>query len=215
MTTLGLIGVGHQGSQLARLAVRNGYRVVVSNSRGPETLAGLVTELGDSARAGTPAEAALAGDIVIVSVPLKALASVPVDELAGKIVIDTNNYYPERDGNIEALDTETTTVSELLQAHLPDSRVVKAFNHILAANLTTENRPAGSPERRALIVAGHDPSAREVVAALIDVFGFDSLDIGPLEEGWRIQRDTPGYGASLDLFDLRNALAEAIRYRDM
>lgn len=215
MTTLGLIGAGHIGSQLARLAVRNGYKVVVSNSRGPESLAGLVEELGENASAATPREAALAGDIVIVSLPLKALGSVPVAELAGKIVIDTNNYYPDRDGHIAVLDNETTTVSELLQAHLPDSRVVKAFNHLVADRLTSQSRPAGSAERRALIVAGHDPSAREVVASLIDVFGFDSLDIGPLEEGWRIQRDTPGYGASLDLFDLRTALAEAIRYRDM
>ncbi|KFF60874.1 NADP oxidoreductase [Cryobacterium sp. MLB-32] len=215
MTTLGLIGAGHLGSQVARLAVRNGYRVVVSNSRGPETLTGLVAELGDNARAATPKEAACAGDIVIVSIPLTALSSLPVDELVGKIVIDTNNYYPQRDGHMEALDNETSTVSELLQAHLPESRVVKAFNHVVAADLTADNRDAGSPERRALIVAGHDPSAREVVASLIDVFGFDALDIGPLEEGWRIQRDTPGYGASLDLFGLRNALAEAIRYRDM
>ncbi|KGJ73373.1 NADP oxidoreductase [Cryobacterium roopkundense] len=215
MTTLGLIGAGHMGSQLARLAVRNGYKVVVSNAHGPQSLAWLVTELGQGARAATPTEAALAGDIVIVSVPLAALASIPVEELAGKIVIDTNNYEPKRDGAIEPLDTETTTVSELVQAHLPDSRVVKAFNHVDAVSLTTESRPAGSPERRALIVAGHDPSAREVVASLIDVFGFDSLDIGPLEEGWRIQRDTPGFGASLDLFALRNALAAAIRYRDM
>jgi len=215
MTTLGFIGAGHIGGQLARLAVFNGYSVVLSNSRGPETLFDLVAELGPRARAATPEKAARAGDIVVVSIPLKELGSVPIEELAGKIVIDTNNYYPERDGRITTLETESTTVSELLQAHLPQSRVVKAFNHLPAAELMSRRRPAGSPERLALIVAGHDRAAREVVATLIDVFGFDSLDIGPLEEGWRIQRDTPGYGVGLDLFELRNALASAARYRDM
>jgi len=215
MTTLGFIGAGQLGSQLARLAVFNGYKVVVSNADGPDSIADLVAELGSNAKAATPVETAAAGDVVVVSLPLSALASIPVDALAGKIVIDTNDYYPERDGHIEALDTETTTVSELLQSHLPESRVVKAFNHVPAGELTTASRPAGSPERKALIVAGHDPASREVVASLVDVFGFDSIDIGPLEEGWRIQRDTPGHGRVLDLFDLRNALASAIRYRDM
>lgn len=215
MTTLGFIGAGQLGGQLARLAVFNGYTVVVSSADGPESLAGLVAELGSTAKAATPVEAAAAGDIAIVSLPLSSLATIPVDALAGKIVIDTNDYDPERDGHIEILDTETTTVSELLQSHLPESRVVKAFNHVPADELTRASRPAGSPERTALIVAGHDPASREVVASLIDVFGFDSIDIGPLEEGWRIQRDTPGHGRALDLFDLRNALASAIRYRDM
>ncbi|TDW29223.1 NADPH-dependent F420 reductase [Cryobacterium psychrophilum] len=215
MTTLGFIGAGQLGKQLARLALFNGYKVVVSNTGGPEGLADLVAELGSNARVATPSEAAAAGDIVVVSIPLSGLASLPVEVLAGKIVIDTNDYDPERDGHIEALDTETTTVSELLQSRLSESRVVKAFNHVPAGELTTAGRPAGSPERKALIVAGHDPASREVVASLIDVFGFDSIDIGPLEEGWRIQRDTPGHGAAMDLFDLRNALATAIRYRDM
>ncbi|MDH6237587.1 putative dinucleotide-binding enzyme [Cryobacterium sp. CG_9.6] len=187
----------------------------MSNSHGPDSLADLVAELGSNARAATPAETGTASDIVVVSVPLSAIASLPVDELAGKIVIDTNDYEPERDGHIAPLDTETTTVSELLQSHLSESRVVKAFNHVPAADLTTATRPVGSPERKAIIVAGHDPASREVVASLVDVFGYDSIDIGPLEEGWRIQRDTPGHGALMDLFDLRNALVTAIRYRDM
>ena len=117
--TIGLIGAGHIGSQLARLAVKHGHDVVISNSRGPETLADLVKELGKAARAGRPEEAALAGDIVVVTVPLKNYQQVPVALLAGKIVIDTNNYYPQRDGNIPELDNESTTTAELLQAHLP------------------------------------------------------------------------------------------------
>ncbi len=215
MTTIGLIGAGNVGSQLARLAVANGYDVVLSNSRGPETLQGLVGELGEHARAATPAEAAAAGDLVIVSVPLREIHSLPFDELAGKIVIDTSNYYPQRDGEIGVLEDETTTVSEMLQALLPNSHVVKAFSHINAGDLTSDPEPADSPTRRAITVAGDDPSARDRVAALINDFGFDAVDLGMLEEGWRVQRDTPAYGVRLDVVELRDALAAAKRYRDM
>ena len=165
MKTLGLIGAGHIGSQLARLAVRNGYDVVISNSRGPQTLADLVAELGPHARAATPEEAAKAGDIVVVTIPLKNLRDVPAAPLAGKIVIDTLNYYPQRDGHIADLDNEKTTTSEMVQAHLPASKVVKAFNHIYAAELTTHGQPAGSAGRRALAIADNDAAAKKEVAA--------------------------------------------------
>jgi predicted dinucleotide-binding enzyme len=215
MTTIGLIGAGRIGSQIARLAVANGYDVVVSNSRGPETLADLVKELGPRARAGSPAEAAKAGDLVVVTIPLKNIESVPVEPLAGKVVIDTNNYYPQRDGHIPELDDESTTTAELLQAHLPKSKVVKAFNHIYAAELTTHGQPAGTPNRRALVIAGDDPAAKATVTKLLDAFGFDTVDAGPLEEGWRIQRDTPGYGPRRNAEELTKNLAAAKRYRDM
>ena len=212
MKTIGLIGAGHIGSQLARLAVANGYNVVVSNSRGPETLAALVAELGPKARAATPAEAAAAGDIVVVTIPLKNYRDVPVAPLAGKIVIDTNNYYPQRDGHIPELDNETTTTAELLQAHLPKSKVVKAFNHLYAASLTTDGQPAGTKNRRALAIAGNDEAAKVTVAQLIDQFGFDVVDLGPLTESWRIQRDTPGYGPRRTAPELRKDLEAAKRY---
>jgi predicted dinucleotide-binding enzyme len=215
MKTIGLIGAGNIGSQVARLAVAAGYDVVISNSRGPETLRGLVEELGPKARAATVAEAASAGDIVVVSVPLKNYRAVPVDPLKGKIVIDTNNYYPQRDAQIPELDNESTTTSELLQAHLPSSKVVKAFNHIYAAQLTTDGRPAGTENRRALVIAGDDPEAKKAVTGLLDQFGFDTVDAGPLKEGWRIQRDTPGYGPRRNAEELRKDLAAAKRYRDM
>jgi len=130
MTTLGLIGSGNIGSTVARLAVDAGYDVALSNSRGPETLADLVAELGSHARATTATEAAEAGDLVLVTVPLKAYQQISVKPLAGKVVLDTNNYYPDRDGRFAELDAKTTTTSELLQAHLPESHVVKAFNNI-------------------------------------------------------------------------------------
>jgi predicted dinucleotide-binding enzyme len=215
MTTIGLIGAGHIGSQVARLAVKNGYDVVVSNSRGPETLAALVKELGPKARAATALEAAQAGDIVVVTIPLKSIKTVPIQPLVGKVVIDTNNYYPQRDGHIAELDRETTTTSELLQAHLPKSKVVKAFNHIYAAELTTHGQPAGTPNRRALVIAGDDAGAKATVTKMLDAFGFDTVDAGPLEEGWRIQRDTPGYGPRRTAEELKRDLTAAKRYRDM
>jgi predicted dinucleotide-binding enzyme len=215
MKTIGLIGAGHIGSQLARLAVANGYDVVISNSRGPETLSALLAELGPRACAATPAEAAKAGELVVVSIPLGNYRQVPVEPLLGKIVIDTNNYYPQRDGHIPELDKESTTTSELLQAHLLKSKVIKAFNHIYAADLTTHGQPKGSKNRRALVIAGDDPAAKATVTNLIDQFGFDVVDAGPLKEGWRIQRDTPGYGPRRTADELRRNLAAAKRYADM
>jgi len=211
MKTIGLIGAGHIGSQLARLAVAHGYDVIVSNSRGPETLRPLVDELGPHSHAGTPAQAAQAGDIVVVTIPLKSIGDVPVAPLAGKIVIDTNNYYPQRDGHIRELDEERTTTSELLQRHLPSSKVVKAFNHIYAAALTTDGQSAGTSNRRALAIAGNDAKAKVAVAALIDQFGYDVVDMGPLSESWRMQRDTPGYGPRRTAEELRKDIAAAQR----
>jgi predicted dinucleotide-binding enzyme len=214
MKTIGFIGAGHIGSQLARLAVSRGYTVVISNSRGPETLSSLVAELGPNARAATPTEAAKAGAIVVVSIPLKNYQSVPVAPLAGKIVIDTENYYVQRDGHIPELDNESTTSAELLQAHLLTSKVVKAFNHIGATELTKDGQPSGSNNRRAVVIAGNDPSARTTVSQLIDEFGYDTVDAGPLKEGWRIQPGTPGYGPRRTAEQLRDNLASAKRRRD-
>jgi 8-hydroxy-5-deazaflavin:NADPH oxidoreductase len=214
MATIGLIGSGSIGSTLARLAVDHGHRVVLSNSRGPETLGALVAELGPSARADTAAGAAAAGDVVVVTIPLGNYRQVPEEPLRGRVVVDTNNYYPQRDGRIAELDHGSTTSSELLQAHLPASRVVKAFNHLQAGHLATLGRPAGTPGRRALAVAGDAETARSTVAALVEEFGFDVVDLGPLAQGWRVQPGTPGYGAELDADGLRRAAAAAERSGD-
>ena len=194
------------------------WRTVITSSlairAGRKTLTALVAELGPKARAASAIDAARAGEIVVVSIPLKHYRTVPVEPLAGKTVIDTNNYYPQRDGHMAELDNESTTTAELLQAHLPTSKVVKAFNHIYAAQLTTDGRPAGTPNRRALVIAGDDPSAKATVTRLLDEFGFDTVDAGPLKEGWRIQRDTPGYGPRRTAEELRKDLAAAKRYAD-
>ncbi len=214
-STIGFIGSGNIGSQLARLAVGRGYRVIMSNSRGLETLQDLVGELGDSARAGTVAGAARGGDIVVVTIPLKDIDSVPVEPLAGKLVIDTCNYYPERDGQIPELDDETTTTSEFVQHHLPDSSVVKVFNNISFNELTTDGTPPGTPNRRALPIAGDDSEAKRTVTDMLDEFGFDTVDVGPLAEGWRFQRGTPSYVQQGDGDSMREALGQAKRYAEM
>lgn len=211
MTTIGLIGSGNIGSQLARLAVARGHDVVLSNSRGPGTLVDLVDELGDHARAATPHEAAAAADLAVVTIPLHAIGAVPAEPLAGKVVIDTNNYYPQRDGNVAELDAGELTSSELLQRHLPGSVVVKAFNHITAADLTDHSRLPGTPGRRALTVAADDADARRAVAELIDELGFDTVELDSLAETWRIQPGTPGYGPRRTADELRADLAAARR----
>lgn len=194
MTTWGFIGSGNIGSTVARLAVDAGHDVVMSNSRGPETLSDLVDDLGPRASADTSQGAARRGDVVVVTIPLKNYRDVPVDELAGTVVIDTMNYYPDRDGRIAELDDETTTTSEMLQAHLPDAKVVKAFNNIYFEHLATLNRSSGDDERSALAIAGDDEDAKRTVSDLLDAVGYDTVDLGPLAEGWRTQRDTAAYG---------------------
>ena len=211
MTTIGLIGAGHIGSQLARAAIANGHDVVLSNSRGPETLAELVAELGPSARAGTPPEAAEAAEIAVVTTPVSAIGSVPVEPLVGKPVIDTNNYYSQRDGVIAELEDGSLTSAELLQRHLVGANVVKAFNHIQSAAITAEAQEAGTPDRRALAVASDDDSAKAAVASFIDTIGFDVVDLGALAEGWRVQPNTPGYGPRLTADELRAAVQAATR----
>ncbi len=211
MTTIGIIGAGHIGGQIARKAVELGYDVVISNSRGPETLAGLVAELGPTARAATPAEAAAAGDFAVVTVPLKSIRDVPVEPLAGKIVLDTNNYYWERDGHFPALDAGEATTSGLLQEHLPGSKVAKAFNHIMYSQITTGGTPAGTPNRRALATASDFPEAAELVTRLYDEFGFDTVNMGPLSESWRTERDRPAYVIRQNAAELAENLAEAPR----
>lgn len=211
MTTLGIIGAGHIGSQIARKAVELGYDVVISNSRGPETLAGLAAELGPKARAATAAEAAAAGDAVVVTVPFKSYRDIPVEALANKVVLDTNNYYWERDGHVPELDDGEATVSGLLQAHLPASKVAKAFNHIRAADITGDGAPAGTANRRALATASDHPEASDFVTRLYDEFGFDTVNIGPLSESWRVERDRPAYVVRQNAEELKANLARAPR----
>ena len=211
MDPIGFIGTGHVGAQIARAAAAAGYDVVLSNARGPSSLGPLVAELGARASAATVDEAATAAGLVVVAIPIGAFASVPVAPLAGKTVIVTSNYNRDREGAVPALDNGQTTVPELLQAHLPGAHVVRAFSHIDSAEITTDGRPAGTPRRRALAIAGDDPAAKKTVAAIYDAVGFDTLDLGRLDQAWRVDRGQPAFIARLDLAELRAVVARADR----
>jgi predicted dinucleotide-binding enzyme len=194
MTTVGIIGSGMIGGTVARLSVAAGHQVVLSNSRGPETLRELVAELGPLATAATAGQAAEAGDLVVVSVPVKAFAEIPAKPLAGKPVLDTGNYYPQRDGQIEELDTGALTSSGLLQRYLGQAQVVKVFNNIFFKHLLSLARPSGAADRTALPIAGDDQAAKAAVTAYLDSIGYDAVDAGPLTESWRQEPGTPAYG---------------------
>jgi 8-hydroxy-5-deazaflavin:NADPH oxidoreductase len=209
VTTIGIIGSGHVGSSLARAAIDHGYNVVLSNSQGPGSLAALVSDLGPNAQAATPAEAAAAADFAIVAIPVTTIDQVPAEPLAGKVVLATINYFPQRDGHIAALDNGTTTVPGLLQEHLPHSHVVRAFNMIDAAEMSGDGHPKGDPKRRALALAGDDEASKQLVVRLYDEFGFDAVDLGPLAESWRVDPGQPGFVTRQNLAELTANAANA------
>jgi predicted dinucleotide-binding enzyme len=210
---IGIIGAGHIGGTLARRLTELGHNVVIANSRGPETLRDLAAETG--ARAVTVAEAAHGGEIVIVTIPQRAVPDLPKDLFADVtdevVVVDTGNYYPSRDGRIEAI--EQGQVESLWVAEQIGRPVVKAFNNIYFQSLLENGRPAGTPGRIALPVAGAPPEARQKVMRLVDELGFDPVDAGSLQDSWRQQPGTPAYVADLDAARLKAALAAADRDR--
>ncbi|MFL6449936.1 MAG: NADPH-dependent F420 reductase [Bryobacteraceae bacterium] len=193
MQTIGIIGTGSIGGAVARLAIAAGLDVIVSNSRGPETLAGLVGELGRHVRAATPEEAAQASDLVAVATPLKAYDKLPVEALKGKIVIDTMNYYPVREGQMPVLDAAQMTSSELVQQHLKGAKVVKGMHNQDAPHLFINALPLDKSNRTTLPIAGDDPEATRAVTNFMDAIGYNAVDIGPLSESWRIEPGTPIY----------------------
>ncbi|WP_288824716.1 NAD(P)-binding domain-containing protein [uncultured Paraburkholderia sp.] len=206
---IGILGAGFLGRALATVAQRHGHEVMIANSRDPNTLISTAAALGCAT--GTAQEAAKFSDVVVVSVPFGQIGHLPVAALDGKIVIDTCNHYPDRDGPIEALQNGVTTTSQMLAAALPGARVVKAFNAILAKDLETAGTAPGTPNRRALPLAADDPQARDVVSALVDQFGFDPVDAGPLADSWRFERAKPVYCIAHDRTGMVAGLAAARR----
>lgn len=196
---IGIIGAGHIGANAARLFVKAGHQVAVSNSRGPATLDELIEELGDNATAVTVEEAIDFGDLIFISIPFGRYQELPVNGFSGKIVIDSNNYYPDRDGHFPDLDNGSTTSSELLAAHVGGARVVKGFNTIWFEHLRTQgNAELPLENRRAIFIAGDDSEAKSVVAKLIVEIGFAAVDTGFLSEGGRAQQPgTPIYNQEL------------------
>ena len=232
METLGIIGSGNIGSAIARLSVAAGIPVVLSNSRGPASLADLTTELGPLATAGTVDLAAERGDIIVLAVPLTAYSAISAELLGGKPVLDTSNYYPFRDGRIAQLDREEVTTSEMVQQHFRGVPLVKAFNNILAHHIPQLARPVGAPDRTALPIASDVLGAKRAAAALIDQLGFDIVDAGGLADTWRFEPEAAAYtriyladpetppdqmleapGAPLPADGVRTALDSAVRVR--
>jgi predicted dinucleotide-binding enzyme len=202
---IGFIGSGNIGQILARQVIAAGHEVVMSNSRGPKTLAPLIAALGPKARAATADKAAAAGELVVVAIPFRNVAQVPVEPLAHKVVIDVSNYYPPRDGHIAVIDKGDKASSEVLAAHLPTSKIVKAFNAIMATDIAEHASPPGTPRRRAIPIAGDDEHAKGIVAALIDEIGFDTVDVGSLIDGRSIEA-TDAWGPALDAGELRTLM---------
>jgi predicted dinucleotide-binding enzyme len=206
---IGIIGAGHIGSALAVRLTSLGHSVSIANSRGPETLTDLAQKTG--ATPVTVKEAARNADLIVVTIPLKSIPDLPKDLFDGVAadvpVIDTSNYYPLlRDGQIPELESGDLTESEWVQQHL-GRPVLKVFNNIFAANLENNGKPAGSPGRIALTVAGDDASAKQKAMALVEELGFDAVDGGSLHESWRQQPGSPLYCTDLSAADVQQHLA--------
>ncbi|KGT94257.1 NADP oxidoreductase [Erwinia typographi] len=206
---IGIIGAGFVGRAVAKLAIKAGHSVMLSNSRGPQTLFSLRAMIG--CETGTSSEAARFGDVVIIAVPLLAIKELPIGELTGKLIIDSVNYYPDRDGKVDVLEKGQITTSELLASYLPDTKIIKAFNAIPMTELESDGLPAGSSARRALPLAGDDEEGKKVVEEFYESFGFDAVDAGLLSEGWRFERGMPSYCVRMTKIELKAVLKEAKR----
>jgi 8-hydroxy-5-deazaflavin:NADPH oxidoreductase len=211
MTTIGIIGSGHVGSNLARAAIAHGYDVVLSGAGEPGARQALARELGPKARAATATESAEAGDFAIVATPIGAVGSIPVEPLRGKVVIATINYFPQRDGHIAEIDDGALSVPGVLQRHLPDSKVVRAFSMIEAADMSDDGHPKGDAKRRAIAISGDDEAAKKLVTRLVDEFGFDPVDLGGLAESWRVDPGQKGFVTRQTAAELRANAAAAHR----
>lgn len=207
LMNIGILGSGHIGATAARLFVAAGHHVAISNSRGPETLQDLVAELGSNARAATAEEASRFGEVVLVAIPLKEYRSLDADALRGKIVIDAMNYYPDRDGHFPSLDDGSRASSELVAEHLPESRVVKAFNTIWFQHLATQGDPSKPMNaRRAIPVSGDDDAAKGAAISLIESIGFGAVDMGSLRESRNQEPGANVYNKDATVSEIRAIL---------
>ncbi|MDA0147984.1 NADPH-dependent F420 reductase [Vibrio sp. LaRot3] len=211
---IGIIGAGFVGKAIAELLISHGHQVLIANSREPKTLFSLMGSL-PQAQLGTVQDACDFAETVVVAIPFSNIEQLPVEALAGKVVLDANNYYPERDGAIAALDNFDATTSELLANHLTQSTVVKVFSNIIAAHINRDALPKGNMSRRALPVASDDQQAKQQIMALVDELGYDPIDGGSLADSWRYERSKPAYCFPFNVAEMQQALAKAKRDEEL
>jgi hypothetical protein len=207
---IGIIGAGFIARAAAGVFTKAGYEVMVSNTRGLRSLHTVVNTIG--CKGGTVEEAIAFSDTILLAIPFYAYDTLPMTLLAGKTVLDAGNYYADRDGANAELDGHRTTTSEILAGLMPESSVIKVFNAITAADIERDGKPNGTPDRRALPIAGDDANAKQMVTGLLDAIGFDALDAGPLSEGWRFEAGTPVYCIPNTMASLREGLVSATTF---
>lgn len=206
---IGIIGAGRIGQALARRWIPAGHDIMLSNSRGPDTIRDIADAL--RCRAGFAEEAASFGDVTIVAVPFANIEMLPPIIVGRRVVIDTCNYYPDRDGVSPSIEDGSETTSGRLQAILPEAAVVKAFNSIRADLLAAGGASLSNGKIHALPIASDHNDAADLVAGLVKDAGLDPVNVGPLAESWRFERARPAYCRPLDAVELRARLMQTDR----
>lgn len=205
---IGIIGAGRMAQTVGTLATKAGHQVMMSNSRGPETIRHISQQIG--CEVGTVDDVAAFGEMIVAAIHLQMSSAIPVPPLAGKIVLNPQNYFPHF-GLVPELDSGELTTAEVLARHVPGSKVVKVLNSILVEDMVPDARPTGAKDRRALPMASDDADAKATVATLLDQIGYDSVDAGDLADGWRFERRRSVYCIPLDRIMLEERLAATTR----